>query len=118
MRGSRPDDEGNPRRRSHARPPENNHGRLARSLRWTKRHGADVVKKAIEQGHTGFDGRLEFVNEDLREALLTVAGRGGAINSRALGSWLSANKSRIVDSARFEHFGTRQGAAVWALVTD
>jgi putative DNA primase/helicase len=77
---------------------------------------SQVIKAATEQTRSdSFDGRFEFSNEALREALLTVAGRGGAINSRALGHWLSANKSRIVDGDRFEQFGTRQGAAVWAL---
>jgi putative DNA primase/helicase len=77
---------------------------------------SQVIKAAIEQTRSdSFDGRFEFVNEDLREALLIVAGRGGIINSRALGNWLSAYKGRIVDGARFEQVGTRQSAVVWAL---
>ncbi len=75
-----------------------------------------LIKDAIEQrpAETAV-GRFEFVNEDLREALLTVAGRGGIINNHVLGNWLAAHQSRIVDGARFEQVGTRQGVAVWAL---
>ena len=75
----------------------------------------EVMKKAIEQERVGVEGRFEFVNEDLREALLAAAGRSGAINTRALGNWLSANMRRIVDNGRFEQVGTRQGVAVWRL---
>ena len=80
---------------------------------------ATVIKAACEQQRADtFDGRFEFVNEDLREALLNVAGRGGAINNRALGNWLSSNKGRIINGLRFEHMGERGGIAVWALVAD
>jgi putative DNA primase/helicase len=48
---------------------------------------SQVIKKSMEQARaTNFEGSLEFVNEDLHEALLTVAGRGGSINSRPLGA--------------------------------
>jgi hypothetical protein len=77
---------------------------------------SQIIKAATEQARSNsFDGRFEFINEDLREALLVVAGRGGVINSRALGHWLAALQGRIIDRARFEQFGTRQGVAVWAL---
>ena len=36
-------------------------------------------------------------DSDLREALLTVAGSGGVVNSRMLGKWLARHKNRIVD---------------------
>jgi putative DNA primase/helicase len=77
---------------------------------------SQVIKAATEQTRVdSYDGNIAFVNEDLREALLTVAGRGGVINSRALGNWLAAHQGRIVDGAHFAQFGTRQGVAVWAL---
>lgn len=77
---------------------------------------SSVVKKAIEQ-RGGYDGReREFVNEDLREAIMMVAGRSGMISSRSLGKWLSEHKGRIVGGMRFEQFGERHGVAVWALV--
>jgi putative DNA primase/helicase len=78
---------------------------------------ARVIKTATEQRRAdSYEGRVEFVNEGLREALLVVAGRGGAINSRALGYWLSAHQGRIVDGSRFEQYGTRDGVTVWGLV--
>jgi hypothetical protein len=76
---------------------------------------AQVIKAAMERANT-FEG--QFSNEHLREAILIVAGRGGAISNDALGKWLSKNKGQIVDGARFEEVGKRQGVTVWTLVTD
>jgi putative DNA primase/helicase len=79
---------------------------------------SQLVKKAMEQQRTGtFEGSMEFVNEDLREALLTVAGRGGSINSRMLGNWIASYKERVIDGLRFEARGMRHGVAVWALAS-
>ncbi len=53
---------------------------------------------------------------ELRESLLSVAGRAGAINSHRLGNWLHANKGRVVGGLRLEQAGkTRNGAALWTL---
>jgi hypothetical protein len=79
---------------------------------------AQVIKKATEQQRAdNFQGTSEFVNEDLHEALLTVAGRGGSINSRAFGNWISSYRDRVVDRQKFEDRGTRHGVAVWALAS-
>jgi hypothetical protein len=79
---------------------------------------SQLVKKAMEQQRAAtLDGSLEFVNEDLHEALMAVAGRGGGINNRALGKWIMGFKDRVLDGVRFEERGTRQGAVVWALVS-
>lgn len=69
--------------------------------------------------------RHEFLHDDLREALLTVAGTGGAINSRSLGKWLAANKGRLIalpgkdggklSSFRFVQTAARHGVAIWKL---
>jgi len=64
---------------------------------------AQVIKAAMEPANTG-EGHFEFANEQLREAILIVAGRGGEISNDKLGKWLSKNKGRIVDGARFEEF--------------
>jgi hypothetical protein len=89
---------------------------------WREEFGSEgvtvsqVVKKAMEQRRSDtLEGNFEFVNEELHEALMTVAGRGGGINSRALGSWLAKFKERVAGGWRFEERGTRQSAAVWAL---
>jgi phage/plasmid primase-like uncharacterized protein len=65
----------------------------------------------------GFSGsRTEFTRPDFREALLTVAGAGGAINSRALGKWLSSNRDRIADGMSLQNSGTdRNGVVKWRL---
>jgi hypothetical protein len=60
-------------------------------------------------------GAPAFRNEALREALLVVAGEGGAINSRRLGKWLAANKDRIVGGLRIAHAGESSGVAQWRL---
>ena len=81
---------------------------------------AKILKTATEQQRSAdsYEGRVEFVNEDLREALMTVAGQGSIISSRALGNWLSAHKGRIVDGMRFEPMGERSHATVWMLALD
>ena len=56
----------------------------------------------------------EYKHPDLREALLSVAGDGGAINSRRLGKWLSANLGRPVDGLRLIEAGDdRDGVKLW-----
>ena len=76
---------------------------------------AQLVKKAMEQERGAIleGGKLEFVNEELHEALMTVAGRGGSINSTALGKWIASFKDRVADGHRFEDRRKRQGAVVW-----
>ena len=51
----------------------------------------------------------------LREALLTVAGSGGAVNSRMLGKWLARHKNRIVDGLSIQAVSMRDGIGQWAL---
>lgn len=76
-----------------------------------------VIEKANKQSAPGGMGfATEYDLPDLREALLSVAGRGGAINSKALGRWLKANSKRIVGGASFEASGAiYDGAAMWQL---
>ena len=68
-----------------------------------------VTSAQLIEGATA--GAVEF-----REALLAAAGAGGAINTRRLGMWLHANKSRVVGALRIEPAGkTRDSAAMWCL---
>ena len=62
----------------------------------------------------------------LRSALLTVAGRGGAIDPRALGQWLGRSKNRVVnlsgeddakDEVALEPGGILHGSNRWRVVT-
>jgi hypothetical protein len=58
-----------------------------------------TAAKLIERSNqTGMQG--DFANPDLREALLSIAGDGRAINSRRLGHWLKANSRRFVNGLR------------------
>lgn len=77
---------------------------------------AEIIKLATETCEGGYGGKFELVRADFRDALMGVAGRGGALNSRALGNWLESQKDRIIDGHQFVRMGNRQGVAVWALM--
>jgi hypothetical protein len=61
---------------------------------------------------------------DLHDALIAVAGRGGRIDARALGKWLSNCADRVVnlsdnlipDYVAIEAARHKQGVALWRLV--
>jgi putative DNA primase/helicase len=72
---------------------------------------AQVIDRAIEMRDA------VFIHPELRDALLKVAGQGGALNSRVLGNWLATHKGRILGGLRFEQPGSRQGVALWQLAT-
>jgi hypothetical protein len=57
----------------------------------------------------------EFKNAEFREALLVIAGDGGAINSKRLGKWLAANSNRIVNGKRIVQDGILAGIGQWKL---
>ncbi len=79
---------------------------------------ADVIRRATEARSDGFSARPELINAEFHDALLVVAGRGGALNARALGQWLTARADRIVDGAHFVKVGTRRGVPLWAVRAD
>ncbi|MBV9859873.1 MAG: hypothetical protein JO038_07215 [Alphaproteobacteria bacterium] len=58
-----------------------------------------------------------FLHPEFREALLVVAGDGGAINSKRLGHWISRHKGRIVNDLRIVEATVSHGNARWAVVT-
>ncbi|MEB0160973.1 hypothetical protein, partial [Pseudomonas sp. AH2 (2023)] len=60
-------------------------------------------------------GKAEFVNPEFREALLRVAGEGGAINGTRLGKWLSQHQNRVVAGHRIIAAGTTGNRARWQL---
>ena len=72
---------------------------------------ADVIECATERVRAS----TEYAHPDFREALLTVAGNAGAINSQKLGRWLSGISGRIVNGFRFQPDGQRHKVAVWRL---
>ncbi len=59
--------------------------------------------------------RPEYQYPDFREALLLVAGDGGAINGKRLGKWLSSHQNRIVLGLCLRQRGARAGAATWVV---
>jgi hypothetical protein len=61
--------------------------------------------------------RPEYAEPDLREALLAVAGEGGAINSRRLGKWLAANQNRIIEGLSIVRGRMRTGVQLWRLAS-
>ena len=58
----------------------------------------------------------KFARRLFHDALLAVAGRGGAVNARALGHWLKGHKARIIGEVRVEQAGSRQNVSLWRLV--
>jgi hypothetical protein len=78
----------------------------------------DVIDRATaQQATTGFSvyGRPEYVAPDFREALLAIAGEGGAVNSKRLGKWLAAHHGRIVCGYRIARMGLSNGILRWRL---
>ena len=61
-------------------------------------------------------GRSEFVHAEFREALLAIAGDGGAINGRRLGRWIGAHQNRIVAGLKLVSAGLSAGRMRWRLV--
>ena len=74
----------------------------------------EVIDIATDQ-RPGLYGRGDFINPDFREALLAVAGDGGAISGRRLGKWLAANQGRIVNGMRILADGQHAGIIRWRL---
>ncbi|MBY0411699.1 MAG: PriCT-2 domain-containing protein [Burkholderiaceae bacterium] len=79
-----------------------------------------LVREAIDlasQHRNGiYPSRTEVLHPDFQEALMTVAGVAGRINSRTLGKWLASNRGRIVGGKRFIHHGIdRNGIAKWGV---
>ncbi len=80
--------------------------------------GRDIIERAtgthIPLG-AGFHAKPEFRHPDFREALLTVAGDAGAVNSRRLSKWITANENRIVGGLRILRKGMLAGFMTWEL---
>lgn len=74
----------------------------------------DVIERATEQRPQLY-GRAEFVHPEFREALLRVAGEGGAINGRRLGRWIGSHQNRIVGGLRLVNAGVSAGHTRWQL---
>lgn len=74
----------------------------------------EIIERATEQRQQLY-GRSEFVHPEFREALLRVAGEGGAINGGRLGKWIGGQQNRIVNGLRLVSAGVSAGRARWQL---
>ncbi|MGA8550963.1 MAG: hypothetical protein WB678_12075 [Stellaceae bacterium] len=79
---------------------------------------AEVIDIATKLSSELEPDQKRFVNHAFREALLVIAGNGGAIDSRRLGTWLGRHKDRIVDGKKIIPDGILNGINQWRLVAD
>ncbi len=86
-------------------------------LQWFEAFGERrvSVKAIIERASQRTVGEQEFKNADLREALIVIAGDGGAVSSRRLGKLLSSLDSRIIGGLRLSRDGEVGGVTMWTL---
>ncbi len=75
---------------------------------------AEVIRRATRT-RADTIARPEYEHPEFREALLVVAGDGGAINSRKLGKWLAKHKGRIVDRTQLNQEGKYEGNLTWRI---
>ena len=84
---------------------------------------ANATIATPEPGNPGLHVR-SYVRPTLRNAILTVAGRGGAIETRVFGQWLGRSKNRVVnlgdddakDLVALEPATVLHGAQQWKVV--
>ncbi len=74
---------------------------------------AEVIDIATKQRLTSSVEEKKFVHDTFREALLAVAGNGGSIDGRRLGTWLARNKDRIVGGQKIEMGTMLNGINRW-----
>ena len=54
-------------------------------------------------------------NDELRDALMAIAGQGVAISTKRLGKWLGQNANRICNRMSVEMAGVESGVTLWRL---
>ncbi len=92
---------------------------LSVTSQWQQAFGVEAVSvRAVIERAAGGGDSAQSTAPDLREALLTVAGESGAINSRRLGKWLAANEGRVVNGRRLQRANISVGIQRWRLVVD
>jgi putative DNA primase/helicase len=74
----------------------------------------DLIKVADKKDTFDFNAS-GYKHEHFRDALLAIAGIGGAINAKRLGKWLAANKGRIVEGRLIEQLTLSAGVMQWRL---
>jgi hypothetical protein len=81
---------------------------------------SEIIERATRQRTAVLAGRVgcparEYSQPDFRQALLAVAGKGGAVDPQRFGLWLAANKDRVVQGHRIVRQGFSGGAMKWRL---
>ena len=88
---------------------------------WAKVIGGDrvstrqVIERATRKIEFGDGG---FQHPDFREALLKVAGEGGAVNGRRLGTWIGRQKDRPASGYTITQGADVEGIGTWVLVRE
>jgi putative DNA primase/helicase len=78
---------------------------------------AEVIESACElEPYAGYSANTKFARPLFRDALLAVAGAGGAVNAKRLGKWLKRYAGRIVGGIRVEQSEASRGVSAWRLV--
>ena len=70
---------------------------------------AKLIERAAARGPSG------FMHPEFREALLSVAGQAGSIDTRRLGRWLGQSANAITDGLWVEQVGISHGSSAWRL---
>lgn len=61
---------------------------------------------------------LSFSGDGLNEAMMSIAGAKGAVNSRRLGRFIARHERRIKGALRFIRAGTSDKTALWRVVKE
>lgn len=81
-----------------------------------------IIEQATKQQTTSVGAfayhKAEFAYPDFREALLAIAGEGGAINGKRLGKWLASHQDRIISGYRITRAGLSAGIMRWRIEAD
>jgi hypothetical protein len=73
-----------------------------------------VTARKVSEWASG-EGLASASGQNLREALLTIAGVRDEIDTRRLGNWLRANKGARLEGSAFEDDGKANGQVLWRL---
>lgn len=91
---------------------------------WAKIIGPDrvstrqIIERATRKKPSFGDYPADFEHPDFREALLKVAGDGGAISGRRLGKWIGRQKDRPVNGYAITQGPDHDGYGTWLLNGD
>ncbi|WJJ94728.1 hypothetical protein [Neopusillimonas aromaticivorans] len=76
---------------------------------------AEVIRRATQHSYNRYGDHVA-PSETLREALLVVAGKNGAINRVSLGKWLGRQQNRRTNDMQFCKHAGADKTARWSLV--